>query len=383
VKPRIVYFGPAYPYRGGIALTAAYIYRALMAEFDIQMLNYKLLYPHFLFPGKTQYDESKHIISEVPSHRLVSSINPLSWYRAARWINNQQPELIIADWWHPFFGPCQRGISGFLPKKWRRKLIFSMHNVVSHEAGFLDNVLTNWGLRHARGFITYSNLVTNTLQKRFPTKPVFQTELPFYHVFDDAQKASPLAARQSLGLRPEDRVLLFFGYVRPYKGLDVLFSALPEMMQADRLLKLIVAGEFYQSPDPYYKQVADTGLSDRVMFINRFIANEEVPNLYATADVVILPYREATQSGIVSMAFALEKPVIATNVGALAETVTDELTGLLVPPENPQALAAAVRRFFDLREKIDFISNIRQRLQSNAFAQFPKLINQILAYLNG
>ena len=377
-KPKITFVAAAYPYRGGNALTASYIYEAIKADFNIEIINYKLLYPNFLFPGKTQYDVSKKSIPTLQSKRLVNSINPLSWMTTARYINQLQPNLIIFDWWNPFFAPAHYGIQLGIESKLKKNIVASTHNVISHEARLIDKTLTKIGLSNANAFLTYSTSVTNDIKRLFPAKPVFQTQLPVYDTFNATEPIDAQKARQQFGFKPDNKVLLFFGYVRKYKGLDILLALFPALLQKDPTYRLLVAGEFYENPEDYFNKAKGLGIFDKIVFHNQFISNEEVPNYFAAADVLTLPYRSATQSGIVSIASAFNKPVIVTDVGGLSEVVENQVTGLIVPPNNADAFSEAIHRFFELRQTIDFQANIKNKTAQNQFNNLPILINEII-----
>ena len=359
----------------------SHLYEALEPHFRVHFINYTLLYPPILFPGTTQFDQSHAMTKQIPSERLLSSVNPLSWLRVARRVRELQPDLVVFDWWNPFFGPSHYAVSRLLGKELQSKIVFITENVISHEARAIDTILTKLGLRNAASFLTLSSQVAEDVKVFANGKPIYRSELP---VFGDFYAQTSLwrskdEAKQSFGFAVEDDVLLFFGYVRKYKGLDILLRAMPAIVRENPQAKLLIAGEFYDDPKPYHDLIRDLALEPHVKMINRFIPNEEVAAFYAASDVVMLPYRSATQSGILGIAYGFERPVIITNVGGLAESVDEGKTGFVVVPESSEALVAAVRTFYALRPTTDFAAHVRLRAHNNAFAHIHELFATIIS----
>jgi len=382
-KPQktIVLIGPAYPYRGGNALFMSHLYEALQPYFRVHFINYTLLYPPILFPGTTQFDQSQAMTKQIPSERLLSSVDPLSWLRVARRVRELQPDLVVFDWWNPFFGPSHYAVSRLLGKELQSKILFITENVISHEARAIDTILTKLGLRNAASFLTLSSQVAEDVKVFANGKPIYRSELPVFGDFyaQTSLRRSKDEAKQSFGFAMEDDVLLFFGYVRKYKGLDILLRAMPAIVRENPRARLLIAGEFYDDPKPYHDLIRDLALEPYVKMINRFIPNEEVAAFYAASDVVMLPYRSATQSGILGIAYGFERPVIITNVGGLAESVEEGKTGFVVVPESSEALVAAVRTFYALRPTTDFAAHVRLRAHKNAFAHIHELFATIIS----
>lgn len=384
-QSRIVLLGPAYPYRGGNSLFMSHLYEALAPHFDVHFINYSLLYPGLLFPGTTQYDQSQTIIKHIPNERLLSSVNPLSWLRVARRIAALRPDAVVFDWWNPFFGPCHYAVCSLLPAEIRKKIVFITENVISHEARAVDRILTRIGLHHAHAFLTLSGQVADDV-KPFATKaqPVYRSELPIFGSFY-AQSETSLEDAQAhkiaLGFAPDDDVLLFFGYVRKYKGLDILLRAMPHILRNNPRTKLLVAGEFYDDPKQYETLIDSLDIRQHVKVVNRFIPNEDVGTFYAACDVVVMPYRSATQSGIMAIAAGFGCPVIITDVGGLAELVEEGRTGFVVPPESPEALARAVAKFYTVRSQVNFSANVRAKAAQNSFSNIPDVFRTIIAQL--
>ncbi len=373
MKPCIAIVGPAHPYRGGNALFVTHLHKALSEDFEVTIVNYSLLYPGFLFPGSTQYDLS-HQTHPVPSRRLVNSINPFSWIRTARFLRKLNPHVILFDWWNPFFGPCHFGIAMCLPKRLRKRIVVATENVISHEGRWVDRFLTGFGLRFAAAFLCLSRKVESDLQAIRRSRPVYRSELPVYDVYEQ-EKTSGKDLQSEWQLPAGKKVILFFGYIRAYKGLDLLIQAMPRVLQAIPECHLLIVGESYEPISTYERLIDTTGIRSSTTLINRFIPNEYVALFYEVADVVVLPYREATQSGILNIAYGCLKPVIVSDVGGLAEFVEEGKTGLIVEPENPDALADAIVRFFGM--EVPFAEHIRRRVSENSFGRIAKLFHDI------
>lgn len=376
-KKKIVIVGPAYPYRGGNSLYVSFLYDLLKDKFDVTIVNYKLLYPSILFPGTTQNDTSGHIIKEVKSTRIINSINPVTWFKAAKFIKAQNADIVIFDWWNPFFGPSHRVISSLIRKHYRNKIVFITENVISHEARFVDRLLTKIGLKNADTFVALSNVVENTLNN-FTDKRIYKSALPIYGCYNLDKNIDVKKQKESLGFSKEDDVILFFGYVRKYKGLNILLDAFPDIIRSNPKAKLLIVGEFYDSADKYYQQINSLGIKEHVKVIQKFVPNEDVGKYYSIADIVVLPYLSGTQSGVLNIAYGFGKPVLVTNVGGLAEDVIEGKTGYTVEPNNPSEIANSVKKFFSERENIDFKSNIENKLQENLFNKFPELVEKIM-----
>jgi glycosyltransferase involved in cell wall biosynthesis len=343
---KVALLGPTHPYRGGIAHYTTLLARAFAARHDVAMVSFTRLYPGFLFPGATQFDASGEAIAPpAPAARVVDSLLPWTWLRAGRMLRRLAPDLLVVPWWHPFFGPSlgtaaraarPRGAAG--PKR-----VFLCHNVEPHEPAPGLRALAAYGLGAADGFLVHARSEAARLARYAGTRPVRVHPHPSYEVF---HAAAPDRERARAALDARGKTILFFGYVRPYKGLADLLAALA-LARPDSWDLLYVVGEFYEPRERYAAALAHRALRDKVRVVDRYVANEEVAAYVAAADVVALPYREATGSGIAQVAFGGGTPVIATRTGGLEEVVEDGATGLLVPPGDPAALARAIERYFD------------------------------------
>jgi len=377
-KKKIVIIGPAYPYRGGNSLFVSSLYDVLKDDFEVKIYNYKLLYPSFLFPGTTQFDKSEKNIKKAPSERLINSINPFNWLKVAKKLREEEADLVVFDWWQPFFGPCHTVISSRIKSFYKWKILFITENYISHEGSFIDHTLTKIGLKNAGAFLTLSAKVESELKKTAGERKIYRSELPVYDCYQSSGGVSSEEAKVSFGFSRDSKVILFFGYVRKYKGLDLLLDAMPGIIAKDPGIKLLVAGEFYDEFEFYKNIINKRDISSSVYMINKFISNEEVYKYYEPADLVILPYRSGTQSGILNVAYGFLKPVLVTRVGGLAEFVDEGKSGFVIEPDSPEAIVDGVIKFFEEREKFDFPGYISEKVSANGFNNMPALFKQII-----
>ncbi|HEX7078713.1 MAG TPA: glycosyltransferase [Candidatus Eisenbacteria bacterium] len=341
---KVSLLGPTHPYRGGIAHYTTLLARALAARHDVSIVSFSRLYPGFLFPGTTQLDRSEAaILPPVPAERILDSLNPFSWRRAGLRLRAIAPDLLVVPWWHPYFGPSLGLASRVARRGGRPKRIFLCHNVEPHEPTPILRAMATYGLGAADGFLVHAREEAERLRRRAKGRPIRVHPHPSYDVFSASPPAREAARR---ALQASGRVILFFGYVRPYKGLADLLRAL-SIARPDAWDMLYVVGEFYEPRERYQHALDHPALRGKVRVVDRYVANEEVATYLAAADLVALPYRSATGSGIAQVAFGAGLPVIATRTGGLADVVEEGITGFLVPPDDPAALAAAVERFFD------------------------------------
>ena len=340
---RICLVGPADPYRGGISQFSAMLAREMRASHEVLLVNFSRLYPGFLFPGKTQFNESAPALA-AESRRLIDSIDPLSWRRAADAICDFEPDVVVFQWWQPFFAPAYRTMCGRIHARSRARVVFLCHNVLPHESSPLDRGLTRLAFAGADGFVVQSREDGRILAGFSPGAKIEFNPMPVFDLFSSA-RAAPDADEARRALDLSGRVLLFFGLVRAYKGLRTLLEAFA-LLRDDFDATLLVVGEFYEDRAPYDALIRDLKIGDRVRVIDRYVPDEEVGAYFRAADVVVLPYVTATQSAIVQTAFSFERPVIVTAVGGLPDVVKDGVTGFVVPPQSPHALAGAIRRFY-------------------------------------
>jgi glycosyltransferase involved in cell wall biosynthesis len=358
---RFALIGPTYPYRGGIAHYNTLLARHLREEHEVLFISFSRQYPGWLFPGKSDRDPSERPL-QTEAEYLLDPLNPLTWGKTLKRLRDWQPEVVVIPWWHPYFVPVWAVLSrGIKRLPGSPRLIFICHNVLPHEQGKFSKRLLPGLFRlacgRADGFIVHSQADGQILHEMLPQAQVQVTPLPTYAelgIADTSHIKLPVKL-------PDDRpLLLFCGLVRPYKGLDILLEALAIAVR-ERPLHLLVAGEFWQGGEAQYRQQIDRlGLNDSVTIWNEYIPDEQLAACIDRCAVVVLPYRSATQSAVIQLAFGRGKPVITTNVGGLGEVVVDGRTGLVVPAENLVALAEAINQYFEKNLKDDLSRHLNQ-----------------------
>lgn len=352
----IVLVGPVHPLRGGIAQFTTQVYEGLCRSHCVEVISFSRQYPGWLFPGRTQLDESR-TVRAVPALRMIDTVSPWSWSRTADHIARLHPAAVIFMHWMSGFGPAYGTIARRLKARARPRIVFLCHNFYSHEPGRFDRVLTRYGMRHADGVLALSEAVAREARSVAPHADVRCVPHPVPTIFAPPPPAAE--ARRKYGISADELVLLFFGHVRPYKGLPVLLRAMPQIL-GQRACRLLIAGEFYEPRERYDRLVAQLDIGEQVTIVDRYLPNEEVPEVFAAADVCVLPYVSATQSGVAKVAYGFGKPVIVTDVGGLAEEVIDGQTGYVLAPRDPAAIAAAVGRFCRDRATHDFVAAIER-----------------------
>ncbi len=341
-KKKIFIIGPAFPLRGGLATFDELFCKAIIeAGHEASIISYSLQYPNFLFPGSTQFDTSGKAPG-IPIYTLINSINPFSWFKTARFIRKEKPDAVVIRYWIPFMGPALGTIARLIKRK-GIKVIAITDNVIPHEKRPGDELFTKYFVRSCDGFVTMSKAVMEDLNQ-FTKSPYKQFLLhPLYTSF--GEKLPIQEARQQLNLMPADKVVLFFGLIRQYKGLDLLLKAMGDKRIQELGVKLLVAGEFYEDRSYYDTLIKELGIEKQVVLHARFIPTEEVRLFFSAANLITLPYKHATQSGVTQVAFHFEKPVMVTNVGGLSEIIPNGKAGYVVEPDGT-AIATAIHDFF-------------------------------------
>ncbi len=374
---RIAVIGPAIPYRGGPALVVANVYEVLSKKHEVEVFSFTRLYPQLLFPGTRQEDISGVPAKPHPVRRMIDSIQPLTWIKTARAIIDFKPDLVLVDWYQPFFGPCYAVILRMLRRK-KIRIVFLAENVVSHEGRAVDKILTKSALSQSDGFIVFSESVEKSIHEWYPALPVSRATLPLFFSAESAPRQwTHEEARSSLNLSNE-KVLLFFGYIRKYKGLRNLIAAFAEVAAKNPDAFLLIVGECYESEEEYRSLIAASPACDRIRWINEYVANEEVGRYYTACDVVVLPYISATQSGIVKIAFGYEKPVLATRVGGLAEEIGKWGAGQIVEADNIDALSQGINRMLAESDLSHYASGARKAKEADNFENIVPLIERYL-----
>lgn len=356
----ITIIGSAHPLRGGGIAT----FNERMAEVlqqqghRVVIYSFSLQYPSFLFPGKSQFtDEPAPKGLEIRS--LINSINPLNWISVGNRIKQEKPDLIIVRYWLPFMGPCFGTILRRVRKNKHTKIVAITDNVIPHEHRPGDMAFTKYFLKSADAFLAMSRDVLKDL-RQFTDKPAVFSPHPVYDNYGEA--VSKEAASKKLGLNPSEKYILFFGFIRKYKGLDILLDAMKDERIKQAGIKLIVAGEFYGDSDAYMQQIEANSIADNVHLFTSFIPNDEIKYYFSAADLVVQPYRTATQSGITQVAYHFEKPMVVTNVGGLAEVVPDGKVGFVAEPDST-SIANAIVKFYETGSLPDLQQNIATEKQ--------------------
>lgn len=372
-RKKVVLIGPVYPYRGGISHYTGLMYRELVKDHDVEMISYKMQYPKILF-HKEQKDYQNDRFKIDDTKYLIHTANPFNIIKTARHIRKLKPDQVIIQWWHPYFAPCYILLAKFMGKQ---NLTFVCHNVFPHERFPLDKMLTRMTLRCGRHFIVHAKEEATEL-KQIMDAPDYQvTPHPSYNAFRFAN-LTKAQARALLQIPENQKVLLFFGFVRPYKGLKYLIEALPEVVKAIPDIKLLIVGEFpgEEEKNQYLDQIRESGMTEYVMMEDGYIPDQEVEKYFAACDMVVLPYESATQSGIVQIAYGFEKPVVVTAVGGLPDVVTDGETGYIVPPCSPGKLAEGIIRYYQDNMEERFHENIKKEADRFSWERMAEVIDK-------
>lgn len=346
---KITILSTAYPYRGGIADFTGLLSQFLSENNTVQIINLKRQYPNFLFPGKTQFEPEKNK-NDIDLNNSVDTLNPFNWIRIGKKIKKDEPDLLIFNYWMPFFAPCFAKIASIARRNYKTKVLVICHNIIPHERNPGDTMLAKYFFKNANYFITLSKEVNDVLLKIIPEAEHKVLQHPVYSNFGESIDKEK--AKEFLNIK-EENIILFFGFIRDYKGLDILLKAMP-IIKEKLNIKLLIAGEYYSNEEYYKNLIEELGLEDSLYLINNFIPKEEVKYYFSASDLVVLPYKSATQSGIAQIAINFKKPVVATDVGGLAEVVVDGKNGYVVEKENPKSLAEAVIKFYEEKKEEEF-----------------------------
>ncbi len=370
---KIIIVGPAHPLRGGIAAFNERMANELINEgHDVQIITFSLQYPGFLFPGKTQFS-SEPAPKNIPITVEVNSVNPLNWIKIGNKIKALKPDLLILRFWIPFMGPCLGTIGKIAKKNKHTEVIGFLDNVIPHEHRIGDKQLTNYFIKSCDSFIAMSKQVVDEL-RQFTSKSCKMIPHPVYDHYGDTMTKS--AACAHLQLNENQKYLLFFGFIRNYKGLDILLEAMADSRIKKAGIKLIVAGEFYGDASPYHQLIEKSGNSESIILHTDYIADDEVKYFFSAADLIVQPYKSATQSGISQLAYHFEKPMVVTNVGGLPEIVHHLKTGYVVEV-NHQAIADAIIDFFEKNNSLSFAPYLKEEKKKYSWESLAKgILNQ-------
>lgn len=373
-EKKIVLIGPVYPYKGGIAHYTSLMCQALRERYEVYMMSYKLQYPKFLFK-KEQKDYGNDRFAVKDTDFAINTANPFNWISVARKISKMKPDAVIIQWWHPYFSPCYFTLCRLLGKT---KILFVCHNVFPHERFPLDRFLTKMVLRSGNAFIVQSSQDEADLLGINKNVKYTKTVHPTYNAFK-IKDMSLEEGRSILGIAPDEKVLLFFGFVREYKGLRHLLKAMPKVTEKLSDVRLMVVGDFDGNKDEYLKMIDELGVTSAIDIHDGYIPDEEIEKYFAASDVVVLPYESATQSGIVQIAYGFEKPVIATAVGGLPDVVIDGKTGFLSQTFEAEEIADCIVRFFMENRQQEFARGIREESYKYSWENMTDVITNLIS----
>ena len=372
MNQKVVIIGPAHPLRGGLASFNERLVRQFQNEQDeVAVYTFSLQYPNFLFPGTTQYS-SEPAPNGMRIEVAINSINPLNWIQVGNDLKKYRPDIIVVRYWLPFMGPCLGTILRIAKKNKHTKVVCIADNIIPHELHLGDKQFTQYFIHAVDAFITMSAKVMDDLRK-FTGKPAKQVVHPLYDNFGEA--ISKEEARNNLGLPVNEKIILFFGFIRKYKGLDVLLDAMKILKDKNAGIKLLVAGEFYEDEKPYQAQIAQLNIGDVVYLHTHFIEDSKVKYYLSAADFVIQPYRSATQSGVTPLAYHFEKPMLVTNVGGLPALVPDEKVGVVAEP-TAQDIADKILKLYSMGETY-FLPHLRAEKQKYSWAVLTGTIRSL------
>ena len=370
---KVVIIGPAHPLRGGLATFNQRLAKEFIVEgHNCSIYSFSLQYPSFLFPGKTQYSDEP-APEGITIHTVINSVNPVNWIKIGNRLKKEKNDIIVVRYWLPVMGPALGTILRRVKKNKHTRIICIADNVMPHEKRPGDKFFTKYFLKSCDAFITMSEKVMADLRLFEKDKPAQLVQHPLYDNFGPC--ISKAEARKHLGLPENEKIILFFGFIRKYKGLDFLLEAMADDKIKTAGIKLLVAGEFYEDAKHYYQQIEKLGIKGRLILKTDFIPDSEVQYYLCAVDAVIQPYRNATQSGVTPLAYHFEKPMVVTNVGGLPSLVPDEKAGLVVEP-NPAAIATGILRFYQLGENY-FIPHLRSEKQKYSWLNIVKAVTDL------
>jgi D-inositol-3-phosphate glycosyltransferase len=373
----VVIIGPAYPLRGGLATYDERLARAFQAAGDqVRIVTFSLQYPGFLFPGQTQFSTEPGP-TDIDIEVSLNSVNPLTWWQVGRKLRRERPDVVIFRFWLPFMGPALGTVARLVRGNGHTRVVAITDNVIPHEKRPGDGPLTRYFLSACDGFVTMSRSVLADLQRLgYGSQPALYRPHPLYDNFGPAKpKDEALAA---LGLAAQFRYVLFFGFIRAYKGLDILLEAMADPRVAALPVKLLIAGEFYEDAAPYEALIQKYHLEARLVRATDFIPNEQVANYFSAADMVMQPYKNATQSGVSQVAYHFGRPMLVTDVGGLAELIPNGVVGYVVPP-TPAAIADALVDFYAHEREEALAAGVRQEARKFSWEVMVAALKEVAA----
>ena len=370
-KLNIIILGTTYPFRGGLAAYNERLARQFQNEgHEVSIYTFKLQYPGFLFPGKTQYADWE-APKDIEINVKVNSINPLNWLKIGKEIKKRRPDILIIKYWLPFMGPCFGTISRIAKRNKHTKVITIVDNIIPHEKRIADNILTKYFVKPVDGFVAMSKSVLKDIAFFDENKAKSFCPHPIFDNFGEAINKE--TALKNIGLEDKYSYLLFFGFIRGYKGLDLLLEAFADERLRNYPVKLIIAGEFYEDSKPYLDLIEKYKLAESLVLKTDFIPDNEVANYFCAADLVVQPYKNATQSGVTQICYHFKKPMLVTNVGGLPEIVPDGIAGYIVEP-NPKEIADKIVDFYQNNKKEHFAVGIANEKKKYLWSRMTETI---------
>lgn len=370
---KIAILGTAWPYRGGLAVYNERLARQFAAEGDnVTIYTFTLQYPSFLFPGKTQYS-SEPAPSDLRIIRSLNSVNPFNWYKTGRAIKKLAPDILIIKFWLPFMAPSLGKVARMVRRNGKTRVVSILDNIIPHEHRPGDRLFGRYFTRSVDGFVAMSDSVLEDLNQFDTAKPRVFCRHPLYDNF--GPKTSREESLKYLGLDPGQRYMLFFGLIRDYKGLDLMLKAYADSRFRKMEVKLIVAGEFYSGSEKYFEMEKQLGLEGLIVWKSDFVPDSEVRYYFGAADIIVQPYKSATQSGVTQIAYHFEKPMLVTDVGGLAEIVPDGKVGYVVQPDVQQ-IADALVDFFENDRQDQFTEGILSEKKQYAWSNMTRSVRK-------
>jgi D-inositol-3-phosphate glycosyltransferase len=374
-KRKIVIIGSAYPLRGGLSAYNERLARAYLQKGDdVTLYTFSLQYPSILFPGKTQYSTDP-APADLDIRVKVNSVNPLNWIWVGQEIRDLKPDLVLIKFWIPFMAPCLGTIARIIRKNKHSKIISIIDNIIPHEKRPGDHWLGKYWVKSVDGFVVMSNNVLDDLDTFDKSKPKIFCPHPLYDHFGETLPKK--IARQSLSLEGDGKYILFFGFIRDYKGLDLLLNAMADERIQSMKIKLLVAGEFYTNSKPYFDIISQHNLAECVVMTGDFIPDSDVSKYFSACDMVVQPYKDATQSGVTQIAYHFNKPMITTNVGGLAEIVPDGKVGYVIKPDSKE-IAEAIIKFYTEEKETEFTGNVKIEKEKYSWERMTETIDKLL-----
>ena len=370
---KIVMVGPVYPYKGGIPHYMGMMCKTFAKEHEVITLSYKMQYPKFMYK-KEQRDYESDTFKVEGTDYCINTANPFNWIHVARIINDMKPNLIVFQWWHPYFAPCYQVICSLLKTK---EILFVCHNVFPHERFPMDRLLTKCTLKKGKYYIVHSKLDEEDLLSVKPNADYKRAVIPTYSVFNK-QHMTKEKARKTLGVEQKEFMLLFFGLVRENKGLRHLLKAVSIIKDRIPCVRLYVVGDFDGEKDNYLKLINDLDIDNCVIIEDSYVSDDDIEKYFKATDMVVLPYESATQSGIVQIAYEFLKPVVVTNVGGLPEVVVDGKTGYVVQPLDAKALGNAILKYYECEDKKSFEVGIKDESHKFSWNRMNEILNEII-----